>query len=109
MLVQSRITKDDIIAIKLTSGEEVIARFIAEDNVSYGVDKIMAIVAGQKGMALSPFMFGVELDEKGFPKKPFSIAKTSVLVIAEASPEITQQFNTSISGIEQPKKSSIIL
>jgi hypothetical protein len=109
VLVQNKIVKDDIVAIKFASGEEVIARFIAEDNASYGVDKIMAIVAGQQGMALSPFMFGVELDEKGFPKKPFSLAKSSVLVITEASPEITQQFNTSISGIEQPKKSSIIL
>jgi hypothetical protein len=109
MLVQNKIEKEDIVAIKFASGEEVIARYLGEDVAAYNVDKIMSIVAGQRGIALSPFMFGVELDEKGYPKTPCTLLKASILVIAPASPDITQQFKTSISGIQQVTKSKIIL
>ena len=64
MLVESKYKTGDIISIKLSSGEEMIARFEDENGEVITIVKPYILIAAQNGMALAPYMFTISPDTK---------------------------------------------
>jgi hypothetical protein len=64
MLVESQYKTGDIISIKLSSGEEMIARFEDENGEVITIVKPYILIAAQNGMALAPYMFTISPDTK---------------------------------------------
>lgn len=56
MLMPKLISKGSIISIKLTSGEEVLARYDTENDSELCIDKPATIAQGPKGMGIIPWM-----------------------------------------------------
>jgi hypothetical protein len=64
MLIETPYTNGDVVSIKLSSGEEMIARLDSENDTDITVSKPYILIAAQNGMALAPYMFTVTPDTK---------------------------------------------
>ena len=64
MLIETPYTNGDVLSIKLSSGEEMIARLDSENDTNVIVSKPYILIAAQNGMALAPYMFTVTPDTK---------------------------------------------
>jgi hypothetical protein len=93
MLIEAPYKVGDTVSLKLSSGEEIVARLDAESEKSFTVRKPMVLIAGEKGLGLAPFMFSVSPDGK------FNLQATSVSCIAKTQDEIGKQYLAQTSGI----------
>jgi hypothetical protein len=94
MLIDKGVTAGEVITLKLTSGEEIVAKLVEETDSHYKLSKPMVIGMGQKGPGLMPYLFTVN------PDKDVKLFKTTV-TLAEATDEtFAKQFLESISGIK---------
>jgi hypothetical protein len=101
MLIDKKYTENDIISFKLSSGEEVIGKYIKEDMTSYVVRHPLMLVASQKGIGMAPYMFTVD------PSKEFTFTKSAVLTHASTDKEVADQYLSQSSGIAIAKTSLI--
>ena len=69
MLLSQPVITNDIVTMKLISGEELIAKFISEDATTFTVSKPLVLAQGQNGMILAPFVMTAEaIDSVPFMK-----------------------------------------
>ena len=87
---------------KLSTGEEIVAKVIGEDLSSYHIEKPMQLVMGQVGPQLAPAVLMFD------QKKKLNLSKTLVLIDGPTMPELEGQYESLVSGIALPQKSSII-
>jgi len=93
MLIEAPYKIGDTVSLKLSSGEEIVARLDEESEKSFTVRKPMVLIAGEQGLGLAPFMFSVSPDGK------FNLQATSVSCIAKTQDEIGKQYLAQTSGI----------
>lgn len=62
MLIQKPFERNDIITLKLSSGEEVVARFDSRTPEYVRILKPMAFMMGPQGLGLVPFVFSADRD-----------------------------------------------
>jgi hypothetical protein len=103
MLIEKTFTKNDIIAIRLLSGEEIIAKCVDADEKFLTISKpcIMALMnvpnnPGQGYVTLMPFMLGVEDEAK------FKLDHSKYLVAVKARKDAVAQYTKSTTGLEIP-------
>ena len=93
MLIEAPYKVGDTVSLKLSSGEEIVARLDAETEKSFTVRKPMVLIAQEKGLGLAPFMFSVSPDGK------FNLQLTSVSCVAKTEAEIAKQYTSTTTGI----------
>ena len=93
MLIDTPYKVGDTVSLKLTSGEEVIARLEEETGTTYTLHKPMVLVAGQQGLGLAPFMFSVNPDAK------FKVNASTVTCILKTEKELASQYTQQTTGI----------
>ena len=93
MLIQKGVTAGEVITLKLTSGEELVAKLSEETDTYYKLSKPMVIGMGQKGPGLMPYLFTVH------PDKSVKLAKSTVTVAEATDETFAKQFLESTSGI----------
>ncbi len=94
MIIDKGVAVGEVITVKLTSGEEIVAKLTEETASYYKLSKPMVIGMGQKGPGLMPYLFTVN------PDKDIKLLKQTVTV-AEATDEVfAKQFLESTSGIK---------
>ncbi len=94
MIIDKGVSVGEVITVKLTSGEEIVAKLTEETASYYKLSKPMVIGMGQKGPGLMPYLFTVN------PDKDIKLLKQTVTV-AEATDEVfAKQFLESTSGIK---------
>ena len=59
MLIEAQYKVGDVVSIKLSSGEEMIARLEEENDKEVILAKPYILIAAQNGMALAPYMFNI--------------------------------------------------
>lgn len=64
MLIQTPYKIGDVVSLKLTSGEEMVARLEAESTDELTVTRPLMLTATQQGVGLAPFMFTIDPDAK---------------------------------------------
>jgi hypothetical protein len=94
MLVENKFKNNDIISFKVSSGEEVLGRYIREDDVNFYVTKPSVLMMSQQGMGMVPYMMTVR------PEEEYVIAKTSVITFARTDDDIGKQYLSKTSGIQ---------
>lgn len=94
MLVEIPYKEGDTVSLKLTSGEEVIARLDKESNDSYQLHKPLMVVANQQGLGLAPFMFTVSPDAK------FNLNSKNVLCVVKTEDEMAKQYVQNTTGLQ---------
>jgi len=93
MLIETPYKTGDTVSLKLTSGEEVVARLDKETEKGYELHKPLMLTATQQGVGLAPFMFTVGADSK------FIINTQSVVCIAKTEKEAASQYVQTTTGL----------
>ena len=93
MLIDKGVSAGEVVTLKLTSGEEIVAKMVEEAPTYYKLSKPMVIGMGQKGPGLMPYLFTVS------PDADVKLLKTTVTVAEPTDAEFAKQFLQSTSGI----------
>ena len=88
---------------KLSTGEEIIARVISEDEKEFSIEKPLQMAMGQRGLQFAPFMMMVD------PDKKLDLRKDKIVTDGPPLTEIESQYESITTGIALPQKSSIIV
>ena len=75
MLIDKGVSVGEVITLKLTSGEEIVAKLDSETPTHYKLSRPMVIGMGQQGPGLMPYLFTVD------PQKVVGLLKTTVTVV----------------------------
>ena len=94
MLIDKGVTEGEVITLKLTSGEEIVAKLVEDGPVYYKLSKPMVIGMGQQGPGLMPYLFTVS------PEKEIKLQKSTVTVAEATDKQFADQFIQSTTGIK---------
>jgi hypothetical protein len=93
MLIDKGVTIGEVVTLKLTSGEEIVAKLVDDGPMFYKLKHLQVIGMGPKGPGLMPYLFTVS------PDKEVKLSKTTVVVIEATDKEFADQFIQSTTGI----------
>ena len=93
MIIQTFKT-NDIVTMKLVTGEEVISKFVSGETDSYKVNKPLVLSITPNGVAMTPFLFTAELNGD------INIPKHVVVAIAITEKSTSGQYIKGTTGIE---------
>ena len=94
MLIDKGVTEGEVITLKLTSGEELVAKLVEDGAVYYKLNRPMVIGMGQQGPGLMPYLFTVH------PDKSVKLLKSTVTVAEATDEAFAKQFLEQTSGIK---------
>lgn len=93
MLIEKPITKNDIVTMKLLTGEEVLASYQEEDANVFKVTKPATIAQGPQGMGIVPWMMTSRTEK-------ISINKNTVIAMAPTESEIAKAYTEATTNIQ---------
>jgi hypothetical protein len=93
MLIDKGVGAGEVVTLKLTSGEELVARLNEETATHYKLSKPMVIAMGAKGPGLMPYLFTVA------PDKDISLNKNTVTVAVASDKSFADQYMQSTTSI----------
>jgi hypothetical protein len=94
MLIEAPIKDGDTVTMKISNGDEIIARLVETKANTYVITKPLAIMATAQGLGLGPYAFTVDPDSK------IEINKQSVIFIAKTQSDMAKQYISSTTGIK---------
>ena len=94
MLIDTPYKNNDTITIKLVTGEEVVARLDEEKDNEVIVSKPFQLVADQKGVGLSPFVFTANREDK------FKLNKGNIICIVKTEKQMASQYVETTTGLK---------
>jgi hypothetical protein len=94
MLIDKGVTQGEVITLKLTSGEEIVAKLVEDGAVYYKLKNPQVIGMGPKGPGLMPYLFTVN------PDKEIRLQKSTVTVSEATDEQFAKQFIESTTGIK---------
>ena len=86
MLIDKGVTSGEVITLKLTSGEELVARLVEETPTHYKLNSPKVIGMGPQGPGLMPYLFTVA------PEKDISLSKQTVTVVVASDKAFADQY-----------------
>jgi hypothetical protein len=94
MLIDKGVSAGEVITLKLTSGEEIVAKLVEETDSYFKVSRPLVIGHTAQGPGLMPYLFTVN------PDKEIKILKPTV-VVSEASDKVfADQYIQGTTGIK---------
>ena len=96
------ISVDQILTIKLTSGEELVAKVVSVDPDSIQVTGPVSVAPGPQGMGLVPSMFTAD------PALNVRINTNSVAMYVETDDNVRMKYIEATTGIKVPEKKIIM-
>lgn len=94
MIIEKPIAAGDTVTLKITTGEEVVARLSEIKADSYLLSKPLVVMATQQGIGLGPFSFTVN------PEAKIPVNKSQVVFITKTDTEMAKQYIASTTGIQ---------
>jgi len=93
MLISKKFKENDVISLKISSGEEVIGRYLREDDMFFYLTKPNVLMMNPQGMGMVPFMFTVN------PDQDYAISKNSIITFSITDGDVAKQYLSKTSGI----------
>lgn len=93
MLIDIGFKENDVVSMKLTSGEEIIGMLVEDKDSQLILSKPMSLTATQQGMGLAPFMFTVD------PEAKFAISKSCVTCVSKTQQEMASNYIQNTTGL----------
>ena len=93
MLIEKPLTTGDVVTIKLTTGDEIVARLAEIKDNEYVVSKPQALMATDTGMGLGVFAFTVNPDTK------IPINRSTVIFCVKTDPDTAKTYTASTSSL----------
>lgn len=94
MIIDKGVAAGEVITLKLTSGEELVAKLVEETAVYYKLSRPMVIGMGQQGPGLMPYLFTIH------PDKEVKLNKSTVTLAEATDKSFADQFIQSTTGIK---------
>lgn len=94
MLISKGLAVGEVVTIKTSSGEELVAKLIEDNPINITVSKPLVLTAGQKGIALVPYLFTTD------PEANIVISKSSIIVLAPTHKDAADQYIQTTTGIK---------
>lgn len=94
MLFEKTKEQGSVVTLKLTSGEEIIARFEEENATGIKVSKPMVLSMTQQGVGMMPYLFTVNPDNSIVFNYP------AVVVVAATDEDFGKQYIQATTGIK---------
>ena len=94
MLLDKGVSVGEVISLKLTSGEEIVARLATETDTHYTLSKPLVIGHTPQGVGLMPYLFTVSQD------KDIKLNKTTVTVAEATDKQFADQYMQSTTNIQ---------
>jgi hypothetical protein len=85
---------EDIVTLRLVTGEEVISRYVGETDTTYTVTRPMVLMAGPQGVMLSQMVMTLELNSN------VDIQKVHVIVHGHTRDEAKDAYIQATTGIK---------
>ena len=102
MLKENSYKEHDIIVFRLIGGDEVIARYVSENEDTMTVKKPLVLGMTQNGLGMQQYVI------MGNMENPFHINKSAVITSQIANKAAQDNYIQGTSSIAQPPKSKII-
>jgi hypothetical protein len=96
MLLEQHYKIDDVITIKLSSGEELIGKLQEETDDFFKIRMPLTLVAGQQGLGLQQFLF------TGDPEGAIKINKTAITVTTKTVDNFAKLYIERTTGLATP-------
>lgn len=104
MLIEKAVGDNDVVAVKLVSGEEIIGKIISKPvDPNYQLVLSKPVVLGMQqapngdvGLGFGPFMLGIDDDVK------ITLEQSSYITMVKARGEIEKAYIKSTTGLEVP-------
>jgi len=93
MLIQKPIAKNDVVSLKLITGEEVIACFNSDTDSIVTVEKPATLAQGPQGMGIIPWMMSAKADK-------IELNKNTVIAMAPTDEEIAKAYTQATTNIQ---------
>jgi hypothetical protein len=94
MLIDKGIAVNEIISLKIISGEEIVGRLVEETGVSYKISKPTLINITDRGLMLTPYLFSADME------KPIEVFKSAVVSIFLTEKAFADQYIQGTTGIQ---------
>ena len=94
MIIETPYKATDTITIRTTAGEELLARFVDEDDKTITIEKPMAVMVTQQGLGLGPFTFTINPDAK------IKLNKNTIVFVHKTDAEMAKQYVSNTSSIQ---------
>jgi hypothetical protein len=94
MLISKGFSEGEVVTLKLTSGEEIVAKLVEDGPLHYKLKNPQVIGMGPKGPGLMPYLFTVN------PDTEVKLQKSTVTVAEATDISFAKQFIESTTGIK---------
>ena len=93
MLIQKPLSVNDIITLKLTTGEELVAKLVEVNDSYYAVSRPLVLVIGPSGVGLQQWVLTAD------PDHSIKINKNNVILCIPTIKEMSKQYLAGTSGL----------
>lgn len=94
-MLQSKYNEHDVIAFKLATGEEALARYVEETDTDFVISKPMTLIPQGQGLVMNQSIFSVDVKTE-----KIRLNKNTVVMHARARKEIVNDYIQGTSGIQ---------
>jgi hypothetical protein len=94
MLINKGITPGEIVTIKTTAGEEIVAKLVEDTPLGVRVSRPLCLTATKDGVGLVPFLFTVAQDSE------VTINKGSIMVLSPTMKDAADTYIQQTTGIK---------
>ena len=93
MLINKGVSHGDIVTIKLTSGEELVAKLVDDNPMQIKIARPLVLTMGQQGIGMVPYLFTVD------PDKNISMNRSTITVLETTEESAAKQYINATTGI----------
>lgn len=94
MLINKGITPGEVVTIKTTAGEEIVAKLVEENPLGITVSKPLCLTATKEGVGLVPFLFTTD------PDSNVTINRGTIMVLAPTIKDAADTYIQQTTGIK---------
>lgn len=94
MLIDKGISPGEVVTLKLVSGEELVAKFVEENQQGYKVSKPLVLSMSPQGIGMVPYLFTGNAD------KDLLLKLNAVTVITTTEKQFADQYLQGTTGIQ---------
>jgi hypothetical protein len=94
MLINKGIAEGEVVTIKTTAGEEIVAKLVEDHLTGVKVSKPLCLTATKDGIGLVPFLFTTD------PDAEVTINKNAIMVLAPTVKDAADRYTEQTTGIK---------
>jgi hypothetical protein len=94
MLISKGVAVGEVVTIKTTAGEEIVAKLVEDGVMGVKVSRPLCLTATKDGIGLVPFLFTTD------PDADVTISKNAIMVLAATIKDAADRYTQQTTGIK---------